>query len=153
MKTRSAEDLVKLLGHKDQRIRLEAQWELAGRPEATGQIYDLVNKDGDLIPRVHAMMALGQLVRAGATNAESIWKNLALNDSKVPAWSRQQKMPESLRVQLIRAWEIPDRGPTRGELNKWLIRQLAKTEAPAVRAAAAFSLMKNGDLPAVEALL
>ena len=42
MRTRGDEELARLLGHRDRRVRLEAQWELAGRTNATEAIVQVV---------------------------------------------------------------------------------------------------------------
>ncbi|MDP7047825.1 MAG: HEAT repeat domain-containing protein [Verrucomicrobiota bacterium] len=54
-------DLVNLLAHADQRIRLEAQFELAKRDRFDELLGLATNPRGDLLARVHAMWGLSQL--------------------------------------------------------------------------------------------
>jgi quinoprotein glucose dehydrogenase len=74
MKGRNAKELVKLLGHRDQRMRLEAQWELAGRTfpandrkgvkEAGGALLNAVRESTDPLTRLHAIWGVGQMMSA-----------------------------------------------------------------------------------------
>ena len=64
MTQRDEKELLNLLGHVDRRVRLEAQWELAGR--GTNSLEGLVSaaKEGkESIQRIHALWGLGQIVR------------------------------------------------------------------------------------------
>src|SRR5205823_608849 len=66
MEKRSNEELAHLLGHRDMRVRLEAQWELANRSLADGPAYDQLTTaaaKGSQLSRLHAMWGLGQIVR------------------------------------------------------------------------------------------
>ncbi len=63
-----AHELRPYLGHRDQRIRLEAQWELAGRPEAAMEFTDAVTSGSGNFPepqleRLHAIWGLGSVAR------------------------------------------------------------------------------------------
>lgn len=60
MAGRSAEELTRLLGHADQRIRQAAQFELAGRKE-TGVLANLTDRSWPQLVRIHAIWGLGQL--------------------------------------------------------------------------------------------
>ena len=53
--------LVYLLAHPDQRLRLEAQFELAKRDRFDELLGLATNPKGDRLARVHAMWGLGQL--------------------------------------------------------------------------------------------
>jgi len=53
--------LIELLAHADQRIRLEAQFELAKRDRFDELLSLAANPKGDRLARVHAMWGLGQL--------------------------------------------------------------------------------------------
>ncbi|MBL9135505.1 MAG: PQQ-dependent sugar dehydrogenase [Verrucomicrobiales bacterium] len=53
-----------LLGHADRRIRLKAQWALAEKgPRAWGQLIRIARGDLPVLPRLHAVWALGQIER------------------------------------------------------------------------------------------
>lgn len=64
MKGRSDRDLVGLLAHVDQRVRLEAQWELAGRGSASMAALTLTALESShRLARLHALWAVGQIGR------------------------------------------------------------------------------------------
>jgi len=58
---RDAEELARLLGHADQRIRLRAQYELARRADAAPLLAVARTADAPELARVHALWGLGQL--------------------------------------------------------------------------------------------
>jgi quinoprotein glucose dehydrogenase len=60
MKERPVEELSKLLGHADQRIRQAAQFELAARKES-GVLANLTDRGWPQLARIHAIWGLGQL--------------------------------------------------------------------------------------------
>ncbi len=57
------EELVGFLGHLDQRIRLEAQWTLAARPEAAPLLAAAAASRPHTLTRIHALWGLGHLAR------------------------------------------------------------------------------------------
>jgi putative heme-binding domain-containing protein len=60
--------LLRLLAHADRRIRLAAQWELAEREESVLEGLGHVALDGsNRLARLHAVWAIGQILRAGAS--------------------------------------------------------------------------------------
>ncbi len=63
MSKRPAPELLGLLGHRDQRIRQEAQFELAARKEAATLAMGLA-KDAPRLARIHSVWGLGQLKAA-----------------------------------------------------------------------------------------
>ena len=58
----SEEKLIELLGHADQRVRTEAQWELAGRDSNEGLLLEWLGGKSEL-SRLHALWALGMQER------------------------------------------------------------------------------------------
>jgi quinoprotein glucose dehydrogenase len=64
MATRPVEELATLLGHADQRIRQNAQFELASR-KAQATLERLTGRDSAQLVRIHALWALGQMSRGG----------------------------------------------------------------------------------------
>lgn len=66
-KKRDYQALLKLLGHPDQRVRLRAQNEVAEAWPRTGGLYKIAwgeSEHGkDIIPRIHAIWAIGQMAR------------------------------------------------------------------------------------------
>ena len=61
----SRKGVAALLGHPDQRVRLEAQWDLAGRgPGAIDEFRDVaLDAAADPLARRHALWGIGQIVR------------------------------------------------------------------------------------------
>ncbi len=64
MGKRREKELLALLGHRDQRVRLEAQWELAGRgPKSFDGLKKVAFDSRNQLARLHAIWGVGQLVR------------------------------------------------------------------------------------------
>lgn len=67
MENRSIDELIKLLGHPDQRVRLEAQYELADRGQASvAALQKRTGEENEQLARIHALWALGQIGRKDA---------------------------------------------------------------------------------------
>ena len=65
MAQRKNGELARLLGHRDMRVRLNAQWELAGRGmDSWEPLSKVARGTGPRRPRLHALWGLGQLSRA-----------------------------------------------------------------------------------------
>ena len=60
---RVGNDLAKLLGHPDQRIRLNAQWALADQADGTAKLLDAALKSGDPLARLHGIWGLSHVAR------------------------------------------------------------------------------------------
>ena len=71
------EELTSLLGHAHQQVRLEAQWELMGRPAAARneQLMEVARNSKNRLARIHAVWALG--ATAGPT---SLFTHLSHDD-------------------------------------------------------------------------
>ncbi len=136
MSTRSLDQLVGWLAFPDQRIRLRAQFELARRREIAPLVALAEDGAADLIPRLHAVWALGQIGVDGL-------RGLAV-DSDV--WIAEA--PEELRAQAARV-----AGEARA--TDWLPHLRAALADPSVRVRffAAQSLGKLADPASVELLL
>ena len=64
MSKRGEKELLALLGHADRRVRLEAQWELAGRgTKSFGSLSATAFKSGNQFARLHALWGVGQVAR------------------------------------------------------------------------------------------
>ena len=68
MEKSSNEELARLLGHRDMRVRLEAQSELAARPKsdrdpAVALLISTALKSKDRLPRLHAVWGVNQIAR------------------------------------------------------------------------------------------
>jgi quinoprotein glucose dehydrogenase len=71
-KQRPSAELAKLLGHPDQRIRLNAQWALAAKPDAASHL-TAAAKSGAGLARLHGIWGLGHVARlAGYKNPASV---------------------------------------------------------------------------------
>jgi quinoprotein glucose dehydrogenase len=85
MEKRGSDELIKLLGHADQRVRLEAQYELAGRADTTAALQKRLAEDNEQLARIHALWALGQKARKDAKVMEPVVKLLDDADSEIRA--------------------------------------------------------------------
>lgn len=137
MDERSTPELVALLDFADQRIRLRAQYALASRRALDPLVEVARDEQRALLPRLHAVWALGQI---GADGLQS----LAPDGLE---WARTA--PAELRAQLARVagdagalWLAPD-------LRAWL----AGTEEPRVHFFAAQALGALGDRASTEPLV
>jgi quinoprotein glucose dehydrogenase len=150
MKGRPLDELAKLLEHRDNRVRQEAQFELAerglaeaktwseapgagGKPAGTSvhAVLAKVAKGGSpTLARLHALWALGQIARRYALVEGTLATLLQDPDAEV-------------RAQVARLFgEIPRRPGTRGTT---LLVPLLRDESPRVRSFAALALAKVGD--------
>jgi quinoprotein glucose dehydrogenase len=83
---RSNEELAKLLGHPDQKVRMRAQWELAKRGlEAIPVLAQVAKGSPNQLARLHAIWGLGQVARTHGVALASISANLADPDAEVRA--------------------------------------------------------------------
>jgi quinoprotein glucose dehydrogenase len=83
---RPIEELTKLLGHADLRVRQEAQFALAGKGKEAIPTLAKVAKDGkDQIARLHAIWGLGQLGRKGEGVLDMLKPLLKDGDEEVRA--------------------------------------------------------------------
>src|SRR5258706_2892766 len=86
MEKRSPEELVKLLAHADQRVRLEAQYELADRGESVVPLlHKRLTDDNEQLARIHSIWALGQIARKQSKVLEPVVKLLDDADSEIRA--------------------------------------------------------------------
>ncbi|HTH49230.1 MAG TPA: HEAT repeat domain-containing protein [Candidatus Limnocylindria bacterium] len=79
MTRRGEKELLGLLGHADRRVRLEAQWELAGRGLSVADaLLKVADNDSNDLARLHAIWCLGQIARADpGQHNEKLFKTLA----------------------------------------------------------------------------
>src|SRR5262249_19352279 len=80
---RPVADLAKLLGHVDQRIRLEAQWALAARDSEAVAALTQAASGTNRLARLHAVWGLGQVGRQTPAALEPLVKLAADGDSEV----------------------------------------------------------------------
>jgi len=133
MRGRSAEELVELLAHADQRIRLRAQFELARRGDAAPLAALARDAEAPELARVHALWGLGQL---GAP---------ALAGFEAPEVAAS--FDPELRAQLARV-----AGDARAEAFAPLLIEWLRDAEPRVRFFAAQSLGALHAIPAVKPL-
>lgn len=124
-------DLVKQLSHPDQRIRLDAQWELASR-KATPEMHQVIfDKNVDQLAKIHALWGLTQQ----GQHFEKAFHKLAHSAD-----------PE------LRAQAAKHAGETLKGGNVILTKLLAD-ESPRVRFHAATAIWKTGDTSALDAVI
>ena len=108
---RSNEELVKLLSHADKRIRQEAQFALA-KPQNIKLLGGIARNEGETLPRIHAIWALGQLGRQDATGPTAVlMANLTDQDAEVRAQAVRtindicgREVPQAFRLPLRSAF-------------------------------------------------
>jgi len=87
--TQSEDELLRLLGHADQRVRLEAQYELAGGRFPAADVaakLAAVARDGSVpLARLHAVWGLGMLAKADPGAGKAILDLLGVPDVEVRA--------------------------------------------------------------------
>ncbi len=127
----STADLIKRLSHKDMRIRLDAQWELANR-KVNGEIHHVIlSSDFDQLAKIHGIWALNQL---GQFSEKAFH---ALATSKDP---------------ILRAQAAKHAGETSKGLNPMLTGLLADPD-PQVRFHAATAIWKTSDATAIDQVI
>jgi quinoprotein glucose dehydrogenase len=133
MRGRSAEELVELLAHADQRIRLRAQFELVRRGDAAAFAALARDTEARELERIHALWGLGQLGAPALAGFEA--REFAASLGPEP------------RAQLARV-----AGDARAEAFVPLLIELLRDEQPRVRFFAAQSLGALGAISAVKPL-
>jgi quinoprotein glucose dehydrogenase len=140
---RTGEELVKLLAHKDQRVRLEAQWALAKQQGGASLLLGVAQSAEDQLARLHGIWGLGHFARrAGRVTPENERTLLA---RIIPLLGDRN---EEVRAQTAK---VLGDGGVRDAFDK-LVAAL-KDPAPRVRFFAAQALGKLGSQHAVPALV
>lgn len=134
--SRATEELISLLGHANQRVRLEAQFAVAARGAAVApQLLLSASRGPSQLARIHALWALGQIARTDRTVARELPRFLADPEAEIQA--QAAKLVGDLRL---------------NEAGDSLIAQLKET-SPRVAFFAAQSLGKLARGDAASALL
>ncbi|MDB6136298.1 MAG: gdhB 1 [Verrucomicrobiales bacterium] len=151
MRGSPVEVLIRLLGHADQRVRLESQWELTDRllrgesaPAIREELRSVLVDSKERLPRLHAVWALGNFVRVSFHRELERNPAMALpvpDDSGLAALF--EDADEEIRTACLNACGGQP-VPFSGELSA-LIREKLKDSSPRVRLAAAQALGKHGD--------
>jgi len=131
--------LLALLGFDDMRVRLRAQYELARRAkESLSPLQALARASGPLIPRLHALWAIGQIQRSTPPSESAVIESLLdlMNDPD----------PE-IPVQLARLM-----GEHRVMESVSLLEKLLAAGSPRQKASAAVALGKLGQNTSVPSL-
>ena len=83
---RSPEELIKLIGHRDQRVRQRAQFELADRGEKMiGLLAATAQKSEQQFQRIHAIWALGEIATKSPAALVPVLPLLTDKDAKIRA--------------------------------------------------------------------
>ena len=128
MKQRTPEELARLLGHRDQRVRQEAQFEWVRRGAGSvPALKTLATAAPNKRARIHAIRAVGQLARKDPAALGNLLLGLA------------QTAEGALRVQAIRALGSATEIVRQPGVAEWLKEQLEQPN-PRVRLAAALAL-------------
>ena len=134
--SRSVPSLLKLLGHADQRIRLEAQFELARRNRLEELLDIATDPKAKLLARVHAQWGLGQLT-INDRQAKRLAGQLPFDDASFEIRAQAAKLAGTLKLK-----------PAAGSLVKLLNDNNAR-----VQFHAAMSLGQAGSRSTAPALL
>lgn len=94
---RATEELVSLLGNRDQRVRLEAQWALADKGTDALPALRTAAASATGFGRLHSVWALAQLGRAGNADATQIVERL-LDDSDAEIRAQAARAMSDLRA-------------------------------------------------------
>lgn len=137
MKSRSEAELAKLLSHADRRVRLESQWELAGRGNREVFISALKQTDAPLLNQLHSIWGLGQLLRAKPGD------QLAA-DALLASLSHADPMVVSRAIEMIADGGFKPAVPA--------IAELLKHESAIVKAASCMALGVLGSDDAINAI-
>lgn len=84
---KTASELTALLGHADQRVRLEAQFEIVRRNDAGALINAANDRTASLPSRIHGIWGYGQLLRKSAAPVHPIMDLLNASDPEIRAQS------------------------------------------------------------------
>ena len=95
--SRTVPSLLKLLGHADQRIRLEAQFELARRNKFDELLDAATDTNVQLLARVHALWGLGQLT-IGDGQSKRLGKQLPFDDANFEIRAQAAKLAGTLKI-------------------------------------------------------
>src|SRR5207248_4998305 len=85
MAKRPEQELARLLGHADQRVRQEAQFALATRKEGGKALLRVAKEGKERLARLHALWGLGQLALKTDRPAEAVEPFLKDRDAEVRA--------------------------------------------------------------------
>jgi quinoprotein glucose dehydrogenase len=86
MDKRTPEELIQLLGHADQRVRLEAQYAVAEQGEkVAAALVKRTAEENDQLARIHSIWALGQIARKQPTVLGPVVKLLDDPDAEIRA--------------------------------------------------------------------
>lgn len=156
--TRGVDELVKLLGHADQRVRLGAQFELVKRDDPKPLIQAALARDGQL-KRIHAIWGVAQLARKKADIVQPLMPLAIDENSEVRAqWAKcvgearfadQTDLVQRLladkdaRVQFFAAQTLGQLGAKKATSALAKLAASAKSD-PFLRHAALFALSRCG---------
>ncbi len=102
--SRTVPPLLKLLGHPDQRIRLEAQFELARRNRFDELLDAATDTNAHLLARVHALWGLGQLTISDR-QAKRLSRQLPFGDANFEIRAQAAKLAGTLKIKPV-AWSL-----------------------------------------------
>jgi quinoprotein glucose dehydrogenase len=168
MERRDNEELVRLLGHADQRVRLEAQYELANRggEAIAALLHKRIGEDNEQLARIHSIWALGQIARKELKVLEPIVKLLDDPDSEIRAQAAKilgdakyagaynglvrKLRDETLRVRFFAAMGVGKVGKPEGAAKILALLRENADRDPYVRHAGVMALQWINDRAALE---
>lgn len=159
MKDRTVAALVKLLGFADQRVRLEAQWEIADRiihgdaaDEGLTGLRNVIFNSKARHPRLHAIQALGHVVRLAHQKQLAENSGFVMQAPEDLAWTALfNDSDEEIRVACLKII-AQQPAPLDASLDA-IVRRKLTDASPRVRLAAAQAAGRHGGVKSVGALL
>ncbi len=155
-KQRKPEELVKLLAHGDQRVRLGAQWELAEREDGAEFLFKAAKQSAtspfEKLARIHGLFGMSQFIRrtivAAEATAEKKQRPLALSSDYDSFYKDEDPNIRAAILWLVGEIPLPIEFSEHGRL-----RVATEDSSPRVRAAAALAISKNGNLDSIDAIV
>jgi quinoprotein glucose dehydrogenase len=154
-KQRTAEELVNLLAHADQRVRLGAQWELAGRENGATFLFQAAKRvaaSGDeKLARIHGLFGMSQFIRRTLLESNAAGgkqKPLALSSDYDSLYEDEDPNIRATMIWLVGEIPRPIEFSEQGRL-----RTAARDESPRVRAFAALAIAKKGNADSLKPII
>ncbi len=171
-KQRKRDELLKMLGHDDMRVRQRAQFELAARgKEATPALVELAANSPSLFARLHAIWALGMIGRKDPSALPTLLTLLRDADPEVRTQAARtlgdvryvlaekelrelvEREAAAMNQPRVLLHAIIAMGRLKGNSQAQLIALLRKTTDKFLRHACVYALGEQGDKQAILALV
>ncbi len=150
-KQRPAAELAKLLAHPDQRIRLNAQWALAEKPDGQSFFAQVAVKNAEPLARLHAIWGLGHIARLAGYNTAGAEKAILspllplLADSDPEVRAQAAKALGDGKVAAALPALVKALGDANGRVKFFATQSIGKLGQPGAAAPVIAMLRENAD--------